>query len=242
MMKELSQIGLHTHEQKIYLTLLDLGSTSLTTLVDKTKLHRPTVYKHIKILQEKHLVSYTFIGKRKFYSATSPETLNHIAQNIPETIEHIVSTLKPRYERQVKKPHIQWFQGADVATWIYQDVLSSCKKGDIFYRYESPKNYKDMDMYLPKEYFNRVCKKKEIEKFVITNEKTAKTKPSVLERKSTYVPKSFDVFEYDITQIIYSDKVAFIDFQNKLGWIVQSGSFAYFQKQLFRLLFSHLDV
>lgn len=237
----LTQIGLHAHEQSIYLSLLDSGNANVSNIVDQTALHRPTVYKHLKTLEEKRLVQTMYVGKRKYYCAVSPERLRTIAENIPKKIDAVIPELQKRYEYSAGKPKVQWFEGDKVITWIYQDVLDACKKGDIVYRYESPKDYTEIDAYLPPEYFERFCKKKEIEKYVITNEKTAKTKPRVLERVSKFVPASFDIFEYDITQIIYGDKVAFIDVQNKTGWIVENSMFAHFQRQLFRLMFKRLD-
>ena len=237
----LSQIGLHEHEQRIYLSLLEIGSSSVSNIVDATRLHRPTVYKHLKTLEEKRLIQIMYVGKRKFFSAVSPERLKVIAETIPNRVESLLPELLKKFEYATGKPKVQWFEGDKVITWIYQDVLDTCKKGDIVYRYESPKDYTEIDAYLPPEYFERFCKKKEVEKYVITNEKTAKTKPRVLERVSKFVPTSFDIFEYDITQIIYGDKVAFIDVHNNTGWIVENSMFAHFQRQLFRLLFKRLD-
>ena len=119
-------------------------------------------------------------------------------------------------------------------------MLATCKKGDVFYRYESPKDYKKNDRHLPSAYIERICHKKEIQKFVITNEKTAQNKPRVIERVSKFVPKVFDFFEYDITQIIYNNKVAFVDFNTNTAWIIESAPFAKFQRQIFKLLIGKL--
>jgi len=237
----LSAIGIHKYEEQIYVALLNMGQANMSEIVDRTGLHRPTVYKHIYKLIELNLACETKVGKRKYYHANNPTVLNKMAEKVPSQINTYVDDLLDIYKKSQGKPEIQWFQGEQVVTWVYEDVLYSCKKGDVFYRYESPKDFKQLDEYLPSSYFERVCHKKEIEKFVITNEKTAKTKPSVLERVSKYVPLDFDIFDYDITQILYADKVAFIDFTNKSAWIVENSRFAHFQKRLFQLLFKNLE-
>ncbi len=236
----LTQIGLHEYEQRIYMALLDMGSARISDIVSHVALHRPTVYKHIKKLQEYHLVVTTCIGKRIYYSAASPDILNIMVNKIQERVHNVLPELHDKYEAVSGKPTMQWFQGERVITWVYEDVLATCKKGDVLYRYESPKDFTAIDEYLPPEYFERVCRKKEIDKFVITNEKTAKTKKQVLERVTKYVPVDFDIFDYDITEIIYADKVAFLDITHRTAWIVEASSFAHFQKRLFQLLFQKL--
>jgi DNA-binding transcriptional regulator GbsR (MarR family) len=236
-----SRLGISKHAEHIYITLIDIGQSSISTLVRSTGLHRPTVYTHIKELEKFELISTSKVGKRIFYFAQSPDRLRTMATELPKDVDTFIKEIRPTYERTHGKPELRWYQGDDVVTWVYDDVLSKLKKGDMFYRYESPKDYYAFDEYLPSEYFERVCSKKEIEKFVITNEKTATKKKTVLERVSRSVPMNVDIFDYDITQIIYEDTVAFIDFENKTGWIVENSRFAHFQKRLFQLLFKTLE-
>ena len=54
------------------------------------------------------------------------------------------------------------------------------------------------------------------------------------------VSASLDIFDYDVTQIIYKNKVAFIDLPTSTAWIVENERFARFQERLFRLLFEKL--
>lgn len=236
----MERIGLHEHERVIYLSLLEVGSGSISDIVKKTDLHRPTVYKWIPELVQKQLVSFSPHGKRKVYYPESPQRLRSLLKHAESELESILPELIETYEHSHNRPTVRYFEGDDVVTAVYEDVLDTCAKGDVFYRYESPKDYKKFDEWLPPQYFERICKKKEIDKFVITNEKTAKTKKRVLERVERAVPQQFDAFEYDITQIIYNEKVAFIDFDSKVAWIIDSPRFANFQRQLFQLLFRNL--
>lgn len=79
-----------------------------------------------------------------------------------------------------------------------------------------------------------------IQKFVITNERTQNLRTPRLERYSKAVPKQFDLFEYDITELIFKDKVAFIDYQTEIASLIESATFANFQRQIFKLLFDRL--
>lgn len=237
----LERLGLHAYEAKIYLALLDLGTASITDLVRATGLHRPIVYQWLDSLTKKHLIAFSPKKRGKLYYAEPPERLQQQLQDVAKDFASILPALKNKYEGHVHQPKVRYFAGEDVVTAVYEDVLATCQTGDVFYRYESPRDYKKFDAWLPPAYFERVCKRKEIEKYIITNEKTARTKKRVLERVERAVPTNFDPFEYDITQIIYQHKVAFIDFETKTAWIIESPRFATFQRQLFKLLFNKLD-
>lgn len=236
----LKTLGLQTQESTIYLAILEKGTASIADITKSTKLHRPTVYKILPILIQKNLVSTSIQGKRTFYTAETPHRLKTLAENVSSELDKVLPELIGMYDNRNPRPKIKFYEGEKVVTWVYEDVLATCKKGDVFYRYESPRDYVKNDRHLPPAYFERICHKKEIQKFVITNEKTAKTKPKVIERISHFVPTKYDVFEYDITQIIYNNKVAFIDFNSNTAWIIENPMFAKFQRQIFKLLFEKL--
>ncbi len=236
----LANIGLSAYQVKIYLALLDLGTANISELVRATQLHRPIVYQQLELLLEKQLVSFSPKKRGKIYYAESPERLQLHVDAMTKQFQELLPELKEKYVGKTRQPKMRYFSGEDVVTVIYSDVLETLKKGEVFYRYESPKDYKKFDEWLPPEYFERICKRKEIEKFVITNEKTFQTKKKVMEKVERHVPAKFDPFLYDITQIIYGEKVAFIDFESKTAWIIENQRFALFQRQLFRLLFQSL--
>lgn len=237
----LSQLGIPAHAAKVYLALLDLGTASASDLVRKTKLHRPIVYQALEQLCKQSLVTFSPKKRGKVYAAESPEQLQQQLDKLTKEFNRLLPSLKQRYAGNNKQPQIKYFAGEDVVTAVYDDVLATCKKGDMFYRYESPRDYKKFDEWLPPEYFERICHRKEVDKWVITNAKTKRIKKRVLERIERAVPADFDPFEYDITQIIYNTKVAFIDFETKTAWIIDSPRFANFQRQLFKLLFQRLE-
>ncbi len=236
----LETLGLKKEEGTVYLSILEEGAMSIAHITKITNLHRPTIYKILPTLIKKNLVSTSVHGKRTLYVAESPHRLKALAESVNNELDKLLPDLVGMYDNRNPRPKIKFYEGEKVVSWVYEDVLTTCKKGDVFYRYESPKDYIKNDRYLPPGYFERICHKKEIQKFVITNEKTAKTKPRVIERISHFVPAQYDLFEYDITQIVYNTKVAFVDFNSNTAWIIESATFAKFQRQIFKLLFGKL--
>ena len=75
MIEELTRLGLTINESKVYLALLELGSTNAGKIIKKTKLHRNIVYDNLDKLIEKGLVSFVIIKNTKYFETTSPSEL-----------------------------------------------------------------------------------------------------------------------------------------------------------------------
>ena len=71
--KILEEIGLSRGESKIYLALIDLGSSTTGPIAKKSKISHSKVYKILDKLSVKGLVSYVLIRKTKYFKASNPE-------------------------------------------------------------------------------------------------------------------------------------------------------------------------
>lgn len=89
----LSDIGMTNNEIKIYLSLLELGSTTVTNISEKTKLHRTNVYDILKKLTEKGLASYIKQDNITFYEASDPNTLLGLLKEKEENLKKIIPQL-----------------------------------------------------------------------------------------------------------------------------------------------------
>jgi len=89
----LQDFGLTENEAQIYLILLHLGSASASEITQKSKIHRINVYDILERLQEKGLVSYVIVGKRKNYEASDPQKILEIEEERKKKIEQILPEL-----------------------------------------------------------------------------------------------------------------------------------------------------
>src|SRR3989338_1381742 len=69
----LEDLGLTKTEVKVYLALLELGSSSAGKILEKSKLPNSTVHRDLNSLIVKGLISFILEGKRKVYQASNPE-------------------------------------------------------------------------------------------------------------------------------------------------------------------------
>lgn len=81
---------------------------------------------------------------------------------------------------------------------------------------------------------------KEIQRCVITSETLAKTKRPRLERDIVTIPKHFDLFDDNVSKMIYGDKLAIIDYNTEMALIIENPLLARFEEKIFRFLFKFL--
>lgn len=81
---------------------------------------------------------------------------------------------------------------------------------------------------------------KQLERKVITNIPNKESKHVRLEREIKVVPPDFDLFEYSVSEIIYGNKVAVIDYNTETAVVIENATIAKFQQKIFELLFRKL--
>lgn len=240
MKKLLLKLGLNPVEARIYETLVSHGVMSVSNIASKTGLYRPQVYKYLPTLMEKNLIVESRHGRRTVYSAESPRQLEKLADNIRTEVASNLPNLLALYSTSPTKPVVQYLEGESGIRRMYEDILATCKKGDVIYRFESPRNYINLRKFIPKEYYDRIRDRAEVERYIITNESTTSKKPGRLGRYMKAIPKKYGLFEYDLAQIIYGNKVAFVDYNGLNITIIESQNLVEFQRKIFKFMFEKL--
>lgn len=237
----LLKLGLTHPADKIYLSLLKFHRASITEIAHETGLYRPTIYRTVPLLIEKSLVTKIKGGKRTFYVAENPMKLSKLIDTLKTEFDETLPELSRMYEGSKQRPIIKYVEGKKAIQDIYEDMIRRSKKGEAFYRYESPRDLKIISRYYPKLYWQRATGTQgEIEKYVITNEVTVPKRNDRIMRHVKSIPTAFDTFDYNITQLIYKDTVAFIDFDTETATVIQNKRFAEFQLKIYKMLFKKL--
>ncbi|MDD5213720.1 MAG: helix-turn-helix domain-containing protein [Candidatus Gracilibacteria bacterium] len=230
----LSKIGLSREESTIYLDLLENNESSIVDISNRTHINRPALYKIIPALIETGLVANVVKGKRKVFKAESPNNLKKLFDNLSNSFTNILPDLEEMHDSNNSKPSIRFFDGTKGLKFIFEDILSTLKTGDTYYRY-SARNVFDRK-YFPTDY-NTIIDDKGIYRYLITSEKLASTKTPKARREMVVIPKNFDLFEDNVSKIIYKNKVAIVDYNSLTGFIIENQLFAKFEEKLFKLLF-----
>jgi len=121
-LKILEDIGLTSNEAKVYLALVEIGSSSATSIIQKTGLHRAVVYDLLERLIQKGLVSYMISSKKKFFESTNPNRLKEILEEREEALSKILPELIELSKFKTKLD-INVYKGKEGIKNVFEDIL-----------------------------------------------------------------------------------------------------------------------
>ena len=238
----LEKLGLTEREACVYLSLLEHGQLGVSDIARKTALYRTDIYLALGRLKEEALVLSVPRGKQRVYRAAPPTVLEKKFLELANHFDEKISALSAlAHTPHGERPQVTYVEGVKGIRAIHDDIVTTLKKGDVYYRYSSSKitgNEKRTN-YLSKKY-RLLRDQKQLERKVITNAPNKAGKHPRLEREIKVVPSDFDLFAYNISQVIYANKVAVIDYNTDTAVIIENATIARFQAKIFELLFRKL--
>lgn len=237
--KILWNLGLNKNEIKIFLTLLKNWKLNVSEISKETGISRPVIYSSLPSLIESNLIGKIIIWKRIYYKAENPDNLKNLLDNLKESFNNTLIQLKDIHFAWEEKPIVKSLFWKDWVRFIYNDIVDSLNYWETFYRYSSRKL--DFDTKLNLDKYEKLRDKKKLQRFVITSEEREKTKEKKLEKYVVTIPKKYDLFDDNISKIIYKNKVAIIDLNTMTSFIIESPIFYHFEKKLFKFLFNFLS-
>jgi|SRR3989338_3590733 len=120
----LEEIGLTKREAELYLSLIEIGSSSATQLMQKTGLHRAVVYDLLDRLIEKGLASFAIKGKKKYFEATNPQRLLEIEKGREDKIKEIMPHLL-EMSKFTSKLEVKIYKGKEGLKTVFENIISS---------------------------------------------------------------------------------------------------------------------
>lgn len=109
--KILENIGLSNAEIKVYLTLLELGTSTAGPILEKSGLQNSVVHMTLNKLIERGFVTFVKEGKRNHYQATNPNHIIDFINEKKERFQEILPELLLKQKQAKEKPEIITFRG-----------------------------------------------------------------------------------------------------------------------------------
>jgi HTH-type transcriptional regulator, sugar sensing transcriptional regulator len=125
----LKDMGLTGNEARIYIALLQYGSSTAGELMNRTGIHRRCIYDALNRLTEKGLVGYLILDNRKRFEAQDPGCLVTMLEKRQKDVLAMLPRLRDLYEGS-EKQDIKVFRGRRGAQAIYEDILET---GEDYY-------------------------------------------------------------------------------------------------------------
>lgn len=136
----LKNIGLTDSEIKVYLALLELGSTTKGPIVDKSGVASSKVYELLEKLIQKGLVSSVIkSGIKYFEAAPSTRIMDYLKEKEDrlkeqeKKLEELIPSLEMRRSMAGIGSETQVFKGMKGAKTSFDDILRELQKGDEYY-------------------------------------------------------------------------------------------------------------
>lgn len=235
----LTKLGLNKNEVNIYVTLLKNWKQNISEIAKESWISRPAIYNSIPYLIESNLISKIIVWQRTYYKAENPENLRNLLWNLKSSFNYALTELKDLHFSWESKPILKSLYWVDWVKFIFSDIANTLWNWDIYYRYSSRKQHQEM--WISLDNYKKIRDEKKIERFVITSERLEKTKKKKLEKQVVIIPEKYDLFDDNITKLIYKNKVAIIDYNTMTSFIIESPIFYNFEKKLFKFLFKFLS-
>jgi sugar-specific transcriptional regulator TrmB len=136
---QLEQIGLTKGEIAVYFSLLELGSSTVGPIVDKSKLSSSKIYDVLERLIGKGLVSYVVRENKKYFEAASPNRILDYLKEKEESIrlqqkdiENIMPELLLKQKMAKKTQEVTIYEGIKGIKTAREKSLQTLKKGEEF--------------------------------------------------------------------------------------------------------------
>lgn len=107
----LEDIGLTNAEIRVYVALLELGTSTAGPILEKSGLQNSVVHMTLNKLIDKGFVTFVKEGKRNHYQATNPKHIIHYINEKKQRFEAILPELLLKQQVTHEKPVIIAFRG-----------------------------------------------------------------------------------------------------------------------------------
>ncbi|MDD5331827.1 MAG: helix-turn-helix domain-containing protein [Candidatus Nanoarchaeia archaeon] len=238
---ELERIGLSKNDRKVYLSLLESNSVSVSNLVKKIGFHRSYIHDILNKLINMGLVSITIKNNKKIFNAENPEKIIDILktkkeqiQNDEEKLSKILPLLIEKKKFVSEEPEARIFIGKEGIKSILEDVLFQKKD---FVAFGAEGKFKEIYQW----YFNNWQKRRVETKLhykVIYNNKLKKIRPTK-DQKLVDIRFLPEKYEFPATTIVYKNKVAILLWDaNPIGFVIENEDIAKSFNNYFEILWS----
>lgn len=242
MIDALKRIGLTDGEIKVYLALLELGSTTIGKITKISGISGSKVYEVLDRLIKKGLVSSVVKNNVSQFEATSPERiidyLDEKRKQIDSEKEEINKIIPELILKQSnnKKSEAKIYTGLEGLKTVNQDIINSLKKGEEWLSMGLTEQPEPWEIYFNKKQQER-ARKGIIHKHLINEKYNSlyQKRKKLPNTQFKFLPKEL---EMPTSTEIYSNKVAIFILvkENPMAIVIESEEVS----KSFRKYFYHL--
>ena len=236
-MKAMQDLGLTEREVKVYLALLDTGSTTVGPLVKKSGIPNSKIYETLEKLISRGLVTYVIRAGKKNFQPCKPKVLLNILEEKKRGLREALPKLELKYKLSARPQSAQVFEGIKGAKEALNNVLDELKRGETYsvFGVEEELQMPDFISFINKHHLKRYEKGVKVRIiFEKKSKKTVKTKYCVKGASIRYTKESTPTGVF-----VYKDKVmTFIWGERPTVFVIQSQQHADRYNEFFKAVWT----
>lgn len=244
----LKDLNFSNKETDVYLTLLELGSTTAGEIAKKADITRTTIYDILSSLLKKGLVNKYKKGAVTYFSALDPnrlltyidreiETTTEKLKKQKEEIQSILPELISRQNTKNEKPKVQFFEGEKGMREAYEDTLTAQK---VILAYANVQTmHEGLPNFFPTYYQRRSDADIFIRAILPRNKDSyERAEKDQKEKRQTRFLTEESSFSPEIN--IYNNKMLIVSWKEKMAIVIESKELADFHRTIFEELWNKL--
>jgi sugar-specific transcriptional regulator TrmB len=225
-MKEiLEKLGLSESEAKVYLALIELGSSLAGDITKKAEINRSNCYDALQRLIEKGLVSYVIRVNRKYFEAEKPDKFLEIIHNEKENLtekeeemKKMIPILMSKTGISKIKPRATIYEGKRGVRAIYEEIWNYKEYAVI----GSSGKFKETLGQFFKDFQTAIFRKKIKCRLLISE--SARGSDLIRHTNARFLNKSYMTL---ISTLIYGNNVAIISWsEHPIGFVLEDKQIA----------------
>lgn len=135
----LEEIGLTKSEIKVYIALIDLGSSTIGPIIKKSGVASSKIYELLNKLLEKGLVTTHTESGTKYFKAVNPHRLRDYLEEKEKELKEkekelnkFIPSLLLKFNEKTQETEVEVFKGYRGIETVFKDMIRELKKGDEF--------------------------------------------------------------------------------------------------------------
>ena len=243
--EQLKEFGLSDKETKIYLTLLQLGTSPVREIALTAKLNRSTTYVVLDSLQRHELITVSEKTCSRRYTAISPELLIQKTANliskyskIEKDIESIIPNLNALSKKLEHLPRVLFYEGKEGVRSVLDGVLSQKKDSIIRTFSKLPITTKKSQP----DYYDHLQNKRPNQKIKLLaiyscsdSEKQQFNNTKIKSSLDEFIFLPSQKYSFNSNLSVYENKVILISPQDEYCVIIENEDISQTMKELFDL-------
>ena len=236
----LRQLGLTKIEAEVFLLLLELGSSPVSTIALRGKMKRTNLYNILEKLLQRGLATEFERGRVRYFQATEPQRLLYLQEQQKKKLDQNILQLRemlPMFESitnpSLTKPRVKFYQGRDGMQTLLDQILTR----ESFDCYFNPDIAYEVFPESVNEFLENGRKNKLHIRELVVQGKT--TRSYVKSIKNPYheckiLPKEY---QFETDNFIFGSSVAFLSYrEDQIAVQIESADIARTQRTAFDLM------